>query len=175
MRYTGTSADTLEAARGEIRELRKVLKSALNQLDIFEANGGHKPPSVFPEVNGILNHVMEPFHTHQPMHDATSLEWGRNTDSENLTQKGTASCDEEVSKMETLVRMDVGEILTSTNKRGDIPVMLRDRILYEEPNGTRNKRYISGIWRSKCGRFYYEIKVEETSPRTHTPSVTEDK
>ena len=74
MKYKESSADTLESARGEIRELRKGLKSALNQLDIFEANGGHKPPDVFSEVNGILNHVMEPFHTHHPMHDATFLE-----------------------------------------------------------------------------------------------------
>ena len=74
MKYKESSADTLESARGEIRELRKDLKSVLNQLDIFEANGGHKPPDVFPEVNGILNHVMEPFHTHHPMHDATFLE-----------------------------------------------------------------------------------------------------
>ena len=87
----------------------------------------------------------------------------------------TASCDEEASNMGTLVRMDVGAILTSTNDRGAIPVILRDRILYEEPNGTWNKGYISGIWRSKGGRFYYGIKVEEISPRMQTPSVTEDK
>ena len=93
----------------------------------------------------------------------------------NLTQMRTASCDEEASNMGTLVRMDVGAILTSTNDRGAIPVILRDRILYEEPNGTWNKGYISGIWRSKGGRFYYGIKVEETPPRTQTPSVTEDK
>ena len=77
--------------------------------------------------------------------------------------------------MGKLARMNVGEILTSTNKGGDNPVILRDRILYEEPNGTWNKGYISGIWRSKGGRFYYGIKVEETPPRTQTPSVTEDK
>ena len=51
----------------------------------------------------------------------------------NLTQMRTASCDEEASNMGTLVRMDVGAILTSTNDRGAIPVILRDRILYEEP------------------------------------------
>ena len=74
MKYKGSSADTLESARGEKMELRKGLKSALNQLDIFEGNCGHKPPNVLPEMNGILNHVMEPFHTHHPMHDATFLE-----------------------------------------------------------------------------------------------------
>ena len=56
------------------KEVEKGQESALNQLDIFEANGGHKPPNAFPEVNGILNHVMEPFHTHHPMYDATFLE-----------------------------------------------------------------------------------------------------
>ena len=65
-RYPGTSADTLESARGEIMELRKGLKSTLHQLDIYEANGGHKSPYIFPEVKGILNHVMELSHTHTP-------------------------------------------------------------------------------------------------------------
>ena len=49
MKYKGPSADTLESARGEIRELRKGLKSVLNQLDISEANGGHKPLTYFPK------------------------------------------------------------------------------------------------------------------------------
>jgi len=102
-RYPGTSADTLELARDEIMELRKGLKSTLHQLDLYEANGEYKSPYVFPEVNGILNHVMEPFHTHHPKHDATFLEWGRNTDLKNLTQEGTASCDEEATNIGTLV------------------------------------------------------------------------
>ena len=93
----------------------------------------------------------------------------------NLTQEGTASCDEEATKIGRLVRMDVGEILTSTNERGDIPVVLRERILYEEPDGTWKKWYISGIWRTKGGRFYYEVKVEITPPRDQTSSVPNDK
>ena len=129
-KYTETSADTLESVPGEIGVLRQ----------------RHKPPTVFPEVNGILSHVMEPTHTHHLMHDAAFLEWGRNTDLKNLTQEGTASCDEEATKIGTLVRMDVGEILTSTNERGNIPVVLRERILYEEPDGTWKNGYVSGIW-----------------------------
>ena len=53
--------------------------------------------------------------------------------------------------------MDVGDILTSSNERGNIPVVLRERILYEEPDGTWKNEYVSGIWRTKGGRFYYEI------------------
>ena len=118
------------------------------QLDIFDANGGHKTPTVLPTVNGILNHVMETDHKHHPMQDATFLEWGR------YTQDGIASCDQGVSDMGALVRMDVGEFLTSTDKGGDNPVTLHDEILYEEPNRTWNTGYTSGIWRTKCGRFY---------------------
>ena len=78
--YPVTNADTLEAARGEISELRKGLQATLQQLDEYEANGGQKSPYIFPEVSGILNHVKEPSHTHHPKNDATFLEWERNTD-----------------------------------------------------------------------------------------------
>ena len=73
-RNTETSIDTLALARREIKELKKSLKGALMQLDIFEANGGHKTPTVLPTVNGILNHLMEMDHKHHPMQDATFLE-----------------------------------------------------------------------------------------------------
>ena len=123
--------------------MRKGLQATLQQLDGYEANGGHKSPYVFPEVNGILNHEMEPSHTHHPRNDETFLEWGRNTDAKNLTQKGTASCKEEAPKIGRLVRMDVGEILqswgSSSNERGNIHVVLGERILYEEPDGTCKK------------------------------------
>ena len=104
-------ADTLEAARGEISELRKGLQANLQQLDEYEANGGHKSPFILPEVTGSLNHVMEPSHTHHPKNDATFLEWGRHTNVKNLSQEGTASCREsyvESPEIEKLVRMDVG-------------------------------------------------------------------
>ena len=136
--------------------MRKGLQVTLQQLDEYEANGGHKSPYIFPEVSGTLNHVMEPSHTHHPKNDATFLEWGRNTNVKNLTQEGTASCDEEAPKIGRLVRMDVGEILTSSNERGNIHVVLGERILYEQPDGTWKKGYVSGIWRTKGGSFYYK-------------------
>ena len=71
--------------------------------------------------------------------------------------------------------MDVGEILTSTNERGNIPVVLRERILYEEPDGTWKNGYVSGIWRTKGGRFYYEIHEDIKSPRDQTLSVPNNK
>ena len=71
--------------------------------------------------------------------------------------------------------MDVGEILTSANERGNIPVVLRERILYEEPDGTWKKGFVSEIWRTKGGRFYYEIHEEIKPPRDQTPSVPNNK
>ena len=93
----------------------------------------------------------------------------------NLTQEGTASCDEEAPKIGRLVRMDVGEILqswgSSSNENGNIPVILGERILYEEPDGTWKKGYVSGIWRTKGGSFYYEIHEVVKPSGDQTPSV----
>ena len=68
--------------------------------------------------------------------------------------------------------MDVGEILTSSNERGNIHIVLGERILYEQPDGTWKKGYVSGIWRTKDGSFYYEIHEVIKPSRDQTPSVS---
>ena len=70
----------LASARREVEELKKGLKGSLFQLDIIEANDGHKPPTVFSTVNEIFHHVIDTSLREHPMQDATFLERGRNTD-----------------------------------------------------------------------------------------------
>ena len=77
----------------------------------------------------------------------------------------------ESPEIRRLVRMDVGEILTSSNERGNIHVVLGERILYEQPDGSWKKGYVSGIWRTKCGSFYYEIHEIRKSSGNQTTSV----
>ena len=93
----------------------------------------------------------------------------------NLTQEGTASCREffeESPEIGELVRIDVGEILTSSNEKGNIHVvLLEERILNEQPDGTWKKGYVSGIWRTKGGSFYYEIHEILKPSGDQTPSV----
>ena len=141
--------------------MRKGLPTTLQLLDEYEANGGHKSPCISPEVTRSLNHVMRPSHTHHPKNDATFLEWGRRTNVRNLSQEGTESCRElfEVSPgIGELVRIDVGEILASTNDRGYIHVVAGERILFEQPDGSWKKGYVSGIWRTYGGSFFYEVR-----------------
>ena len=58
--------------------------------------------------------------------------------------------------------MDVGELLTSCNAthkdRGKVQVVGGDRILYEQPDGTWITGYVSGIWRTRGGSFFYEVR-----------------
>ena len=58
--------------------------------------------------------------------------------------------------------MDVGELLTSCNAthkdRGKVQVVGGDRILYEQPDGTWITGYVSGIWRTHGGSFFYEVR-----------------
>jgi hypothetical protein len=154
------SPDDISAGNLGIEKLEKIVKGAMLKLDIFEANGGHKDPTILPTINGVLDHVMEPDHANHPKSDTTFLEWGRNTVRRCLTEQGHFMSEQVIPEIGTLARMNVGESLTSEGKGGDNPVVSGDRILYEEPNGTWNKGNISGIWRTKCGKFYYEIVAD---------------
>ena len=89
---------------------------------------------MFPNANASTKNVMDANHRHHPVNDETYLMLGRNTDLKNLAQEGTASFDGDVKDIEALVRMDVGESLTSTGKGGENPVIRFDETLYQEPN-----------------------------------------
>jgi hypothetical protein len=157
--------DDIPAGKSKIDRLEKIVKAAMHRIDTFEANGGHKDPTVLPTVTGSLHHVLKPDHYDHPTKDANFLEWGRNTVKKNLTAEGVSSCEQVISNIGTLVRIDVGEFLTSRDKGGDNPVVLDDKILYEESHGSWKTGHISGIWRTKCGRFYYEIQVDSPISR----------
>ena len=68
--------------------------------------------------------------------------------------------------------MDVGELLTSSNDRSYIHVVVGERILYEQPDGTWNKGYVSGIWRTYGGSFFYEVRevVKTSGGKTQSDS-----
>jgi hypothetical protein len=154
--------------------LREGLQAARQQLDEYEANGGHKSPYIPPVVTGSLDHEMMPSHSSHPLNDKTFLDWARRTNVRNLSQEknssrrelredlGSRELSENPQWIGELVRMDVGELLssrTATHKdRGKVQVVGGDKILYEQPDGTWITGYVSGIWRTHSGSFFYEVR-----------------
>ena len=67
--------------------------------------------------------------------------------------------------------MDVGELLTSSKDR-NVHVVGGDKILYEQPDGTWNVGYVSGIWRTSGGSFFYEVReiVKTSGGKTQSDS-----
>ena len=65
------TADDIPAGNSKIEKLEKIVKAAMLKIDIYEANRGHKDPTILPTVDGALDHVMDRDHANHPKNDKT--------------------------------------------------------------------------------------------------------